>query len=76
MVSKTKLIKEQLQMVENELAKYGIYDYVEKQTAGKHVMVNFEVNGQKRSITIAGSPDDMAIIRNRSILRGILAGRR
>lgn len=76
MESKRKLIKEQLKFLERDLRSHGVMEYRTRPVNTGHVMVEFLIDGIPRALTIAGSPDRMARIRNRSILRQMLEGRR
>lgn len=75
-MSKQKRLQEQIRFMENELDKYGIKNYETRKVKTGHVIISFEVNGQPRSVTVGASTDYMARLRNRTILRGILEGRR
>ena len=75
MESKAKLIKEQLAFLGVEFDKAGITYEARKVNTG-HVILSFTVNGIPRALTIAGSVDRNARLRNRTMLRGILEGRR
>jgi hypothetical protein len=74
--SKKKLIKEQLAFLEHDLRKHGITEYDTRMANTGHMIVSFLVNGIPRALTIAGSVDRNARLRNRTMLRGILEGRR
>ena len=71
MESKAKLIKEQLAFLGVEFDKAGITYEARKVNTG-HVILSFTVNGKPKSLTIGGSLDRNARLRNRTYLRNML----
>lgn len=68
--------QEQIDFVARVLKDYGIEDYEVGSTKANHIQIIFDYNGQRRTVVIAASGDHRARLRNRSIVRGILEGRR
>jgi hypothetical protein len=77
MASKFKERREQLAIMEAELRAHGITQWHERPTNSGHVIISFlDHQGEVRSLTVGGSSDHKARLRNRSILRQMLEGRR
>jgi hypothetical protein len=75
--SKYKERREQLDLMHKELLAHGIKYWVERETNNGHVIITFEKpDGGYGSLTVGGSGDAKARLRNRSILRQMLEGRR
>jgi hypothetical protein len=72
--SKTKLLKEQLAFLDVEFHKHGV-KYEKRKAYTGHLILSFVVNGVAKSLTIGGSIDRNARLRNRTMLRGMLEGR-
>lgn len=68
--------QEQIDFVARVLGEYGIKKYEVGSTKSNHIQISFDFNGQRRTVVIAASGDHRARLRNRSIVRGILEGRR
>ena len=76
-MSHSKHLREMEKYIGAELAKYGIKRYSARYTNNGHVIIGFEDKQQQlRSLTISGSTDHMARLRNRSLLRQMMEGRR
>lgn len=75
MGSKKKDLKEQLQFLEPEFAKHGVTYEIRRVDSATHRILSFVVNGVPKALTVAGSTDRMARLRNRTILRALLEGR-
>ena len=76
-MSKFKERREQLEIMHRELRAHGIEQWHERPTNSGHVIISFlDKNGEVRSLTVGGSTDHKARLRNRSILRQMLEGRR
>lgn len=77
MASKYKERREQLTLMYEELRAHGIEFWTERPTNNGHVIISFEKpDGSMGSLTVGGSGDAKARLRNRSILRQMLEGRR
>jgi hypothetical protein len=77
MASKYKERREQLDIMARELRAHGIEQWTERATNNGHVIISFlDKAGEVRSLTVGGSSDHKARLRNRSILRQMLEGRR
>jgi hypothetical protein len=75
--SKFKERREQLEIMHQELRSHGIEHWTERPINTGHVLISFlDKDGNVRSLTIGGSSDRKARLRNRSILRQMLEGRR
>lgn len=75
-MSHAKHLKEMERFITAELQRYGVRDFTSRPTTNGHRIISFEHDGQIKSLTISGSTDHMARLRNRSILRQMLEGRR
>ena len=74
--SKHKQIREMLAFLEGEFRSHKIKEYVMRPTPNGHIIISFNDHNHKpRALTIAGSSDNKARLRNRSILRQMLEGR-
>lgn len=77
MASKYKERREQLSILHEELRAHGIKFWTERPTTNGHIIISFEKpDGTMGSLTVGGSGDAKARLRNRSILRQQLEGRR
>lgn len=77
MGSKFKERREQLAIMEAELRSHGINQWTVRTTTGGHIIISFlDLQGNVKSLTVGGSSDSKARLRNRSILRQMLEGRR
>jgi len=77
MASKHKERREQVTMMGDELRAHGIHHWTVRPTSGGHVIISFlDHNDNVKSLTVGGSSDHKARLRNRSILRQMLEGRR
>ena len=74
--SKHKQLREMISFLESEFASHGISMYKMRGTRDGHIIISFiDHQGKDRSLTVAGSSDNKARLRNRSILRQMLEGR-
>ena len=73
--SKHKQLREMMTFLEGEFRLHKITGYVMRPTANGHILIGFSHQGKHHSLTIAGSSDHKARLRNRSILRQMLEGR-
>jgi hypothetical protein len=73
MESKAKLLKEQLAFLGLEFDRAGVTYEARKVNTG-HMILSFVVDGKPKSLTIGGSMDRNARLRNRTYLRNMLRG--
>jgi len=74
--SKHKQMREMIAFLEGEFKSHKIKEYVMRPTNNGHIIISFNDHShQPRALTIAGSSDHKARLRNRSILRQMLEGR-
>ena len=75
-MSKCKLEREQLAMVEKELQLAGVRHWHTQRARSSHLQIMFEWNGKKRIVLLSGTGDWRGSKNTRSIVRGILKGAR